>query len=123
MKVALCVLTMCSVALAFDCDLKRNEVKVTSLQDFQKCSDELGDPDVCLAGLERYIAKHPKEAFEAGKKARINMKAWAALPYFEKAIGAKPTPAQCKDEDVALSILSGLGLAATDPFHASAGRQ
>jgi hypothetical protein len=106
----LCSLAFALTASAYEIDRKHNEVKLTSLKDFTQCVTDLGDDSgFCLNGLTKYIQGHKKEAFEAGKLVRLNMKHWAALPFFEIALG-NGGEKFCKDEDVHLAAIAGLGL-------------
>src|SRR6185295_8269808 len=54
---------------------------------------------------------HKKEAFSAGKLARLNLKHWAALPFFEIALNNGFDKKKfCADDDVHLAAIAGLGL-------------
>jgi hypothetical protein len=103
-----------SEAAAYNVNRKTNEITLTSLEDFSKCMRDYGDyqSEFCLDGLNAFVKKNKKHAFEAGKLVRLNMKHWAALPFFEIAMGSMKTAQFCKEEDVHLSVISGLGLPA-----------
>lgn len=101
-------------AHAYEINQKERTVKVTSLADFSKCNDEV-DAQACLEGLKVYIKAHPAESFKAGKLVRLNFTHWVALPFFTQALGSKPTPEQCKDDDVRMAVTSGLALPSDDP--------
>jgi hypothetical protein len=80
-----------------------------SLADLDKCAaNNSYDTGYCLEPLQKYAKTHPKELFAIGKRARLQFKHWAALQFFEPALGASPAPAKCADEDVSLAIVSGL---------------
>jgi len=112
-SVGLITLTLLSSAmsgLAYEVDEKKNQVELESLSDFDACVTDFGVNDYCLDGLKRRADAKPAEAFEAGKKARINYQHWVALYFFEKALSKKADPDRCSDEDVELGVLSGLDL-------------
>jgi hypothetical protein len=48
-------------------------------------------------------------ALKVAKVARKSMNAYSAVPFFKRALGAKDTAA-CKDEDLKLAVVAGLGL-------------
>ena len=87
-----------------------------SLADLDKCAaNNSYDTGYCLEPLQKYAKTHPKELFAIGKRARLQFIHWAALQFFEPALGAAPTAAQCADEDVSLAIVSGLSMPADNP--------
>lgn len=91
----------------------KNEPVFKTLADFDKCAaNNRYDTGVCLEPLQRYAKAHPKELFAIGKRARLNFTHWAALQFFEPALGKSPAAAQCADEDVGLAIISGLSMPA-----------
>ncbi len=66
----------------------------------------------CLEPLKAVMANEPQNtgfAWKAGKWARLNMRHSAAVPFFANA-GLNTGDARCKDEDVSLAVVSGLGL-------------
>ena len=86
-----------------------------SLADLDKCAaNNSYDTGYCLEPLQKYAKTHPKELFAIGKRARLQFKHWAALQFFEPALGVSPTAANCADEDVRLAIVSGLSMPAED---------
>ncbi len=86
-----------------------------SLADLDKCAaDNRYDTGYCLEPLQKYAKTHPKELFAIGKRARLQFKHWAALQFFEPALGADSAAAKCADEDVSLAIVSGLSMPAED---------
>ena len=115
----LCSALLAATASAYVVDKKGDGVTLSSLADFDKCTNELGNLDMCVAGLRGYIKKHPKEAFDAGKHVRLQMTHWAALEFFVPALKGK-YPERCADPDVSMAIVSGLGLPSDYPAAASA---
>jgi hypothetical protein len=99
-------------ASAYEVNRKKNEITLSSIADFEKCIRDYGDYQVqfCVDGLTKYIQGHKKDAFEAGKLARLNLKHWAALPFFDIASSTVDKKKFCADEDVHLATVSGLGL-------------
>ncbi len=84
-----------------------------SLADLDRCAaDNSYDTGVCLAPLQKYAKSHPKELFAIGKRARLQFTHWVALQFFEPALGASPSAAQCADEDLSLAVVSGLSMSA-----------
>jgi hypothetical protein len=53
-------------------------------------------------------------ALQVAKVARKSMNAYNAVPFFKRAVGAKPAAA-CKDEDLKLAVVAGLGLPTSYP--------
>ncbi|MBC7976631.1 MAG: hypothetical protein H7138_16785 [Myxococcales bacterium] len=49
-------------------------------------------------------------ALKVAKVARRSMNAYGAVPFFKRAIGGKDTATACKDEDLKLAVVAGLGL-------------
>lgn len=91
----------------------KDEVVFKTLADLNKCAaNNSYDTGYCLEPLQKYAKAHPKELFAIGKRARLQFKHWAALQFFEPALGMSPAAAQCADEDVALAIVSGLSMPA-----------
>jgi hypothetical protein len=89
----------------------RDPIVFKSLADLDTCAaNNSYDTGVCLEPLQKYAKSHPKESFAIGKRARLQFRHWVALQFFEPALGASPTPAQCADEDVSLAIVSGLSM-------------
>lgn len=82
-----------------------------SLDDLERCAQRYSwDTGVCLPPLQQYAKRHPKENFAIAKRTRLQFKHWAALQFFEPALGKSPTAAQCADEDLSLAVVSGLAL-------------
>ena len=68
----------------------------------------------CAGQLKSLVLSEPQNtdlAWKAGKWVRLHRASWVAVPFFAKAI-AKSGDARCKDEDVLLAVVSGLGLPA-----------
>jgi hypothetical protein len=87
-----------------------------SLADLDRCAaNNSYDTGYCLEALQKYAKTHPKELFAIGKRARLQFKHWAALQFFEPALGASPAAEKCADEDVSLAIVSGLSQPAENP--------
>lgn len=53
-------------------------------------------------------------ALKVAKVARKSMNAYSAVPFFKRALGPKDTAA-CKDDDLKLAVVAGLGLPPTYP--------
>jgi hypothetical protein len=107
---ALALITGCAIsgaALA-----QNNNIVIKSLDDLDKCAANYRyDTGVCMEPLEKYAkGKSGAELFAIGKRARLQFTHWAALRFFDPALGSKPTAAQCADEDLALAVISGLAL-------------
>lgn len=110
-----------SSASAYTIDKKDQAIVLSSLADFDKCANELGNVDMCVAGLRSYVKKHQKEAFEAGKHVRLQMTHWAALEFFAQGFSGKgKTAERCADSDLSMAIVSGLSLPADYPALADA---
>jgi hypothetical protein len=114
---------VCAGLAAFTNGIQAKEAIFKTLSDFDKCVKETTySPDECLSALQTYAKKNPKESFAIGKSARLQLKHWTALSFFEEGLGKAPTAAQCKDEDVALAVISGLGLPKDNAANAFAKR-
>ena len=91
----------------------KEELVFKALADLDKCAaNNRYDTGYCLEPLQKYAKAHPKELFAIGKRARLQFTHWAALQFFEPALGVSPAAAQCADEDVGLAIISGLSMPA-----------
>jgi hypothetical protein len=101
-------------ARAYEINQKTNSVKVMSVADFEKCNAEI-DSEACLDALKAFVQAHPRDAFEAGKKVRLNFNHWVALPFFNQAFAKPPAPEQCNDEDVWMAVSSGLSQPTSNP--------
>jgi hypothetical protein len=74
------LLLAATTVLAYDVDPKTKQVVITSIDDFVLCVKDLSSAPECLDGLVRYAEKKPRDAFAAGKRARLEYRSWAALP-------------------------------------------
>jgi hypothetical protein len=99
-------------AAAYRVDPETQVVALDSLRDFEACQRDPGrvSAEACLDGLRAYVKEHPKEAFEAGKLARLHSMHWVALDFFVPALTDKRAKARCGDEDVAAAVVSALSL-------------
>jgi hypothetical protein len=116
-------LSYAAPARAYQLDPKTQTVSIVSLPDFDKCQkayDSSGS-EACLDALKAYVKKHPREAFDAGKRAHRHFMHWVALDFFAVALSPPehraPSPserksakARCADPDVAEAVVSGLSL-------------
>lgn len=107
-------------ASAFEINEKKGTATISSVADFARCQETVGDyGDVCLDGLAVYVKAHPAEAFPAGKQVRLQFNHWVALRFFEVGL-AKASDAQCADEDLGMALVSGLALPPDEPGFKSA---
>lgn len=98
--------------------LKTNKVFMVKRADaglkaFAICFQNNYGADQYLQDLTRFVksdAGNLDLAFKSGKLARLNLKHWAAAPFFASALTAPNKDRRCDDEDVALAVMSGLGL-------------
>lgn len=113
---------------AYQLDPNTQSVVLDSLRDFDACQAEQGKPraqvsaEACLDGLKAYVKEHPKDAFEAGKRARLHYMHWVALDFFVPALSEKPSKARCADDDVKAALISALALPPHYPAVAQAKR-
>jgi hypothetical protein len=93
-----------------------NTPAIKNLDDIDRCAKTYQwDAQTCLDATHAYAKKNPKQQFEIAQRVRLNFVHWAALPFFDAALGKAPNSAQCADADVSLAVLSGLNL---PPDHA-----
>jgi hypothetical protein len=112
----LAAIVVCAApASAYKVNADSGTVTLTSLADFDKCARAIYDGDACLDGLKAYVEKQPKDAFGAGKRARLQYQHWTAISFFAKAFTKAAPPEQCQDEDVGMAVVSALALPADDP--------
>lgn len=67
----------------------------------------------CAQVATRFVTNDATDAalaLRVAKLARTQMNSAAAVPFFTRALGTKPTAAVCKDEDLSLAVTAGLGL-------------
>lgn len=88
--------------------VSKEEVILDELNDYELCQNRDRSGELCNDALRRWVKGHPADAFKAGKLTRLRMNHWAALPYFAEAFSHKQ--GNCKDEDVVLAVIAGLGL-------------
>jgi hypothetical protein len=79
-----------------------------------------GDCTERLLGFVDADPDNKKLALEAGKLVRLNQMAYAAVPFFERAVAGGKNTAGCSDEDLQLAVMSGLALPKPDPRLGSA---
>jgi hypothetical protein len=85
----------------------------SGLKAFSVCFQNNYGADQCLQDMTKFVkndAANLDLAFKAGKLARLNLKHWAAAPFFASALTEPSQDRRCDDEDVALAVMSGLGL-------------
>jgi hypothetical protein len=83
------------------------------LKAFAVCFQNNYGADQCLQDMTKFVkndAGNLDLAFKAGKLARLNLKHWAAAPFFASALAEPGVERRCDDEDVALAVMSGLAL-------------
>jgi len=87
----------------------QNVPPIASIDEFVECSS--GWPtQACVKGLEVYVMAHPEQAFAAGRAVTFAMTHWLAIPFFDTALNNQAASASCKDERLALAVISGLAL-------------
>lgn len=111
MRIILSLLFICSIATSAQAlRLVEGQVILDKIEDYPTCQNHDYSGDFCHDALDRWVEKHPADAFRAGKMTRKIMNAWAAIPFFAKAFAtSKP---ECADEDVKLAVISALNLPA-----------
>src|SRR5688500_7449607 len=97
-------------AQAYEVDPQTKQIVIVALEDFELCVKDRNSAGECLEGLIRYAEKKPRDALQAGKKARLQYRSWAALPLFEIALRKKVDKTVCADEDFQISLRSALSL-------------
>lgn len=100
-------------AHAFRYDKQKLELNLDNIKEYNACQDHDYSGEECQVALERWVAAHPNDAFQAGKLTRGKMNAYVAVPFFQKAFDKKK--GNCKDEDVKLAVLAGFGLPSDNP--------
>lgn len=73
--------------------------------------------DECIQHATKFLDADPDNtalAFGVGKALRLNANSYVAAPYLARGLGKKPSEAVCKDEDLELAAIAGLGLPADD---------
>jgi hypothetical protein len=87
----------------------QNVPPIAGIDEFVECSSAWPHP-ACVKGLEVYVMAHPDQAFAAGRAVTFAMTHWLAIPFFETAFNNQAQSASCKDERLALAVISGLAL-------------
>lgn len=85
-----------------------HEPRLASPADLPRCVEASG-PEPCLRALHAYVKARPDQAFEAGRVATKSFAHWAAIPFFDQALAARLDAARCRDERLALAVVSALG--------------
>ena len=83
---------------------------------FNTCFDR-GDFQQCRDNALVFVDADPKNAkatLAVAKAVRRGMSHFAAVPFFKRALAAGKPATVCPDEDLALAVVSGLGLDAKD---------
>jgi len=83
------------------------------LKGYEACFAQSYTLDECLQHAMKFIEADGGNvdlAFRMSKLVRKSGNAYNAVPYFKKALAGKPSAAMCKDEDVKLAVVAGLGL-------------
>lgn len=91
--------------------VEKSKVILESLDDYSRCHEKDISGSWCHKALTKWVQKHPKDAFRAGKLTRLFMNHWLAVPFFETAMAFEDF--QCKDSDLRLAVLGGLNLPKT----------
>jgi hypothetical protein len=71
--------------------------------------------DECLQHAMKFLegdAGNTDLAFKMAKQVRRNANAYGAVPFFKRALAGKNAAAVCKDDDLKLAVIAGLGLPA-----------
>lgn len=89
----------------------KGKVILESLEDYQLCQKNDYSGDWCHEAMKDWVKAHPSDMFKAGKLTRRSMNAATAIYFFEKAFAQKI--GDCKDSDVLLAVIAGLGLPKT----------
>jgi hypothetical protein len=83
------------------------------LKGYEACFAASYTLEECLQHAMKFIdadGGNADLAFRMSKLVRKSGNAYNAVPYFKKALAGKPSAAMCKDEDVKLAVVAGLGL-------------
>ena len=83
---------------------------------FNACFDR-GDFQQCRDNALVFVDNDPKNAkatLDVAKAVRRGMSHFGAVPFFKRALAAGKPATVCADEDLALAVVSGLGLDAKD---------
>lgn len=104
-------LVFCTSAYAYALEFKHGKVTLEEFDDYMKCQKRDYSGDVCIDALKVWLKAHPEDSFRAGKQVRLTAAPWLALSYFASAFEKKLSDAKCDDEDVKMSVESGIALA------------
>jgi hypothetical protein len=115
---AVIALFLSTPAFALKLDVNHQTVELESLKDYDECQSRDYAGSICHKALLAWVKKHPDDAFQAGKLTRLHMNHYEALLFFKQAFAAKK--GDCKDKDVKLAVMAGLGLPSDDPLEKSA---
>ena len=76
-------------------------------------NERVPKPPTCNERLLAFIDADPNNtdlAMKAGKLVRLNQNHYSATPFFKRALAGRKGAAECKDEDLELAVMAGLGL-------------
>jgi hypothetical protein len=83
------------------------------LKGYEACFKVDYEMNECVQHAMKFIDGDPGNAdlaLKMSKLVRLNGNAYGALPFFKKALAGKATAAVCKDEDLKLAVVAGVGL-------------
>jgi hypothetical protein len=83
------------------------------LKAYEACFKVDYEMNECVQHAMKFIEGDPGNAdlaLKMSKLVRMNGNAYGALPFFKKALSGKATAAVCKDEDLKLAVVAGVGL-------------
>jgi hypothetical protein len=83
------------------------------LKGYEACFKASYDLDECIKHAMKFIegdAGNADLALRMSKLVRMNGNAYNALPFFKKALSAKATATVCKDKDLEMAVVAGIGL-------------
>jgi len=83
------------------------------LKGYEACFAQSYTLDECLQHAMKFLegdSGNSDLAFKMSKLVRKSGNAYNAVPYFKRALAGKPSAAMCKDDDVKLAVIAGLGL-------------
>lgn len=86
----------------------KGQVFLDSLEDYNRCQGHDYSGEFCQDALERWVSDHPDDVFKAAKMTRLKMNSYVAVKLFAQAFDRKK--GDCKDQDVHLAVIAGLGL-------------
>jgi hypothetical protein len=83
------------------------------LKGYEACFKADDEMDVCVQHALKFVDGDPGNAdlaLRMSKLVRMNGNAYGALPFFKKALTVKATATVCKDKDLELAVVAGVGL-------------